>query len=222
MIESFKRILDTSRTVAEPLFRRHAYPWDVLNDISEFIRDISKDLGDDFYSPSEGLYISKSATVDPSARLCPPCIIGEGSDVRYCALIRGNVIVGRGCVVGHSSELKSCLLFDGAKAPHFNYVGDSVLGHNAHLGAGVILSNLRSDRNEVIIAFERFRVASGRKKLGATVGDRAEIGCNAVLCPGSVIGNDTTVYPLSTVRGYLPPNAIFKGNGNVVPKKGGK
>ncbi len=222
MIESFKMLLDTSRTVAEPLFRRHAYPWDVLDDISEFIRAISKELGDDFYSPAEGIYISKSATVDPSAHIYPPCIIGEGSDVRYCALIRGNVIVGRGCVVGHSSELKSCLLFDGSKAPHFNYIGDSVLGRGAHLGAGAILSNLRSDRNEIIVSLKGFRIASGRKKLGAVVGDRAEIGCNAVLCPGSVIGNDTTVYPLSTVRGYLPSNAIFKSNGNAVPKQGRK
>jgi len=164
---------------------------------------------DDSYSRCGDIWIARDAAVSPTASITGPCIIDHGAEIRHCAFIRGSVIVGRGCVAGNSTEIKNSILFDGAQAPHFNYVGDSIMGFRSHMGAGVITSNLRSDRKNVISQ----GVATGMRKLGAMIGDRAEIGCGAVLCPGSIVGRDSIVYPCCAVRGSVPDGHIYKSHG---------
>ena len=154
----------------------------------------------------------------PSATVCAPCIIGEDTEVRQCAFIRGKALIGRRCVIGNSTELKNCIIADGAEVPHFNYVGDSILGHRSHMGAGAVTSNLKSDRSAVTVRIGGERIETGLKKMGAVLGDYAEIGCNSVLNPGSIIGKSTTVYPLSSVRGFVAPSSIFKSEKSIVPK----
>lgn len=200
------------------------YPWEILGDIPAVIVAIGDTLDPALYDhPAEGVWIAKSATVAPTAHIGAPCIIGEGSEVRHSAFIRGGALIGDGCVVGNSTELKNCILFDGVQVPHYNYVGDSVLGYRAHLGAGAITSNVKSDKSEVVVRCGDNRFPTGRKKCGAMVGDFAEVGCNSVLNPGTVIGAHTNVYPLSSVRGTVPPHSIFKSGGGweIVPKHRG-
>ena len=164
------------------------------------------------------VYIARDAVVAPSAYIAGPCIIDSGAEIRHCAYIRGSAIVGRGAVVGNSCELKNCILFDGVQVPHFNYVGDSILGYKSHLGAGAVTSNVKSDKSEVKIRVGDYAVETGRKKLGAILGDFVEVGCNCVLCPGTIIGSNTNIYPLSRVRGVIPENSIFKSEANIIAK----
>jgi len=215
-----KELYNLEHTLARPLLEKYEYPWEALSEIKSFIIGLGKTLDKDrFDEVSENVWIAKSATVFPSAYIAPPCIIGENTEVRHCAFIRGSVLVGDNCVVGNSTEVKNAIIFDNVDVPHYNYVGDSVLGYKSHLGAGAVTSNIKSDRTPVTVKTDDGRVETGLIKFGAMVGDHTEVGCNSVLCPGTVLGKNCTVYPLSRVRGYVKENRIFKGEGNVVEKQ---
>ena len=219
-------LFDLTHTLARPWLEHTEYPWEILSEIPTIIRTLGEGLDPARYdNPAEGVWIAKTATVAPTAHVGAPAIIGEHTEVRQGAFIRGGALVGEGCVVGNSTELKNCILFDGVQVPHYNYVGDSVLGYKSHLGAGAITSNVKSDRTPVTIkpvagcegAFDP--IPTGRKKLGAMLGDFVEVGCNSVLNPGTVIGAHTHIYPMSSVRGTVPPRSIFKSGGRIVEKR---
>ena len=210
-------LLDLSHTIAAPLFEGRTYPWEVMGDIKAFILALGPTLPKDEYDEvSEGVWIARDAAVFPSAYIGAPCIIDHGAEVRHCAFIRGSAIVGKNCVVGNSVELKNALLFDGVQTPHYNYVGDSVLGYKSHMGAGSITSNVKSDKTLVVVKNGGERMETGLKKFGAILGDFVEVGCNSVLNPGCVIGRRSSVYPTSSVRGVVPQDSIFKAPGDVV------
>lgn len=212
-------LFDYSKTIAKPLLESVEYPWEALPKIKDFIIELGKTLDPEIYEQrGENIWVAKSATVFPSAYLGGPLIICEDAEVRHCAFIRGSAIVGRGAVVGNSTELKNSILFDGVQVPHYNYIGDSILGYKAHTGAGTITSNLKSDKSLVTVLCEEEKVETGVKKFGAMLGDHVEVGCNSVLNPGSVVGRNTNVYPLSFVRGYVPENSIYKRLGEVADK----
>ncbi|MBQ1388466.1 MAG: UDP-N-acetylglucosamine pyrophosphorylase [Clostridia bacterium] len=212
-------LLDFDKTIAKSLFENVAYPWEVFDKLSDFIMEIGNTLPADEYNKiGDNVWIHKTAVIAPTAYINGPLIIGEGTEVRHCAFIRGTAIVGKNCVVGNSTELKGSILFDNVQCPHYNYIGDSVLGYKSHTGAGVITSNLKSDKSEVTVAFEREKVDTGRTKFGAIIGDYTEVGCNSVLNPGTVVGRHTNIYPLSMVRGYVPENSIYKKQGEVCRK----
>lgn len=214
-----KELFDTDKTIAKQLIDQFEYPWQVLSSIRDFITQLGNTLStDEYYSPKENVWISKSATVAENATILAPTIICEDAEIRHCAFIRGCAIVGRGAVVGNSSELKNCIIFDKAQIPHFNYVGDSIVGYKSHLGAGSITSNLKSDGSNVTILYKDKRIETGLRKFGAAVGDLVEVGCSSVLNPGTVIGKHTNVYPLSSVRGFVNSESIFKEKGNIVQK----
>lgn len=212
-------LYDLTHTQAAPLLEGVEYPWQALAGISEFILALGKTLSPEEYDhPAEDIWIARSAKVAPTASITGPCIVGPETEVRHCAFIRGKALIGAGCVVGNSTELKNVILFDQAKVPHYNYVGDSILGFQAHMGAGSITSNVKSDKTLVVIRDGEDRLPTGLKKVGAMLGDRAEIGCNTVMNPGTVIGRDSSVYPTSCVRGTVPANSIFKDQAHIVPK----
>ena len=207
-------------SIASPLLARFTYPWEALDFIADFIREVGKTLSEDEYEIRDGdVYISRSAEVAPTAYIGGPCIICEGAQIKHCAFIREKAIVGKGAVVGNSVELKNCILFDGVQVPHFNYVGDSVLGYKSHMGAGAVTSNVKSDKTLVTVCYNGVKVESQRKKLGAILADNVEVGCNSVLNPGTVIGRGSNVYPLSSVRGYVPPDSIYKSKEAIVKKR---
>ncbi|MGN0503843.1 MAG: UDP-N-acetylglucosamine pyrophosphorylase [Ruminococcus sp.] len=213
-------LFDFSKTIARELFESAEYPWELLPKISEYIIKLGATLPlDKFDKIGDCIWVAKSAKVAPSASLNGPLIIDEEAEIRHCAFIRGNAIVGKGAVVGNSTELKNCILFDCTQTPHYNYVGDSIYGYKAHTGAGVIASNLKSDKSLVTVSFRGEKVPTGVKKFGAMVGDFGDIGCNTVMNPGTVIGRGTSVYPLSFVRGYVEANSIYKKQGEVVTKR---
>ena len=213
-------LLDLTHTRAAKLFEGKQYPWEVLDEIKGFILELGKTLPDDeFDSPSEGVWIAKDAKVFPSAYIAAPCIIDHGAEVRHCAFVRGSAIVGKNCVVGNSVELKNVVLFDNVQVPHYNYVGDSILGYKSHMGAGSITSNVKSDKTLVVVKNGDEHIETGRKKFGAILGDFVEVGCNSVLNPGTVIGRNTNVYPVSMVRGVVPENSIYKDADSIVEKK---
>jgi NDP-sugar pyrophosphorylase family protein len=208
------------RSIVFPYLSKCTYPWEALPFIAEWIMEIGKALPTDLYEQrGEDIWIAKSATVAPSACLNGPLIIGENAEIRHCAFLRGSIIVGNGAVVGNSTELKNCILFDGVQVPHYNYVGDSILGYCAHMGAGSVTSNVKGDKSLVTVAVAQERIATGCKKCGAMLGDGAEIGCHSVLNPGTVIGVDSQVYPLSSVRGYVPSEHIYKSGDKIVLKQ---
>lgn len=212
-------LFDYSKTIAKPLLESVDYPWEALPKIKDFIIELGKTLDPEIYEQrGENIWVAKSATVFPSAYLGGPLIICENAEVRHCAFIRGSAIVGKGAVVGNSTELKNSILFDGVQVPHYNYIGDSILGYKAHTGAGTITSNLKSDKSLVTVLCDEEKVETGVKKFGAMLGDHVEVGCNSVLNPGSVIGRNTNVYPLSFVRGYVPENSIYKRLGEIAEK----
>lgn len=213
------QLLDTSKTIAAALFDGLTFPWEALPKISAFILQLGATLSPEEYDRiGEDIWVSKTAKVAPTAYLHGPLIICDGAEIRHCAFIRGSAIVGRGAVIGNSTELKNCVIFDNAQVPHYNYIGDSILGFKSHLGAGSITSNLKSDRSLVTIKVGDTKLATNLKKFGAIVGDNVEVGCNSVLNPGTVIGRHSTVYPLSMVRGIVPANSIYKKQGEVAEK----
>lgn len=214
-----EELLDLSKTIAAELFAGKTYPWEVLDDIKAFIIKLGETLSpEEFDHPEEGVWIAKDAKVFPSAYIGAPCIIDHGAEVRHCAFIRGSAIVGKNAVVGNSVELKNVVLFDNVQTPHYNYVGDSVLGYKAHMGAGSITSNVKSDKSLVAVKSADGVIETGRKKFGAILGDRVEVGCNSVLNPGTIVCRDSNVYPTSSVRGTVPPDSIYKAAGNIVEK----
>lgn len=215
-----KNLYDLSHTAARPLLESVNYPWEALPKIADFIRQLGASLSPEEYElRGEDVWVAKSATVFDSAYLHGPCIIGPETEVRQCAFIRGSALVGAGCVIGNSTELKNVIIFDHVEVPHYNYVGDSVLGYKSHMGAGSITSNIKSDRTNVTINTGAERIETGLRKIGAMLGDNVEVGCNSVLNPGSVIGRNTNVYPLSMVRGFIPANSIYKRLGEVAEKR---
>ena len=211
-------LYDLNHTVAADYLSSFQYPWQALAGIKEMIITLGKTLGDDYAEVSPGVWVHDTATVFPSAYLGAPCIIGPGTEVRHCAFIRGAALVGKNCVVGNSVELKNVILFDGVQVPHFNYVGDSILGYMSHMGAGAITSNVKSDRKPVVIKNGNETMETGLKKVGAMLGDFAEVGCNAVLNPGTVVGRMSNIYPTSSVRGVIPEKSIFRNDGKVIRK----
>ena len=216
---TIEELYSLDETIAAELFRGKIYPWDVLPDIADFIVKLGEKLPADKYEKrGENIWIAKSATVFPSVYIKGPCIIDEDAEVRQCAFIRGKAIIGYGCVVGNSTELKNAVLFNKVQVPHYNYVGDSVLGFRSHMGAGSITSNVKSDKTLVVVKSADGNIETGLKKMGAMLGDHVEVGCNSVLNPGTVIGKNTNVYPLSCVRGYIPADSIFKDKDHVVTK----
>ena len=213
-----KELYDLNHTKAKDYLSKYEYPWEALASIKDFILELGKTLDKNEYKEiKENVWVHKSAKVFDSAYLGSPCIIGENTEIRHCAFIRGSALVGDNCVIGNSCELKNVIIFDNAEVPHFNYVGDSILGFKAHMGAGSITSNVKSDRTLVVIHGDT-NIETGIKKVGAFLGDYVEVGCNSVLNPGTVIGRHSNVYPLSSVRGVVPANAIYK-NGVIVEKK---
>ena len=217
---STTHLLDLSHTLAGEYLRQFVYPWQALEGISDLILTLGAALPEEDYDhPLPGVWVHKSAQVAPTAYLGAPCIIGPETEVRHGAFVRGSALVGASCVVGNSVELKNVILFDGVQTPHYNYVGDSILGYKSHMGAGSITSNVKSDKTLVAVRDGERRIETGRKKFGAVLGDYVEIGCNSVLTPGTVIGRDTHVYPVSSVRGAVPPASIYKKEGVIVPRK---
>lgn len=212
-----EELLDLTKTIAAPLFEGKQYPWEVLADISDFIIELGKTLPEDeFELRGENVWVAKDAKVFPSAYIGSPCIIDHGAEIRHCAFIRGSAIVGKNAVVGNSTEIKNSILFDNVQAPHYNYIGDSILGYKSHMGAGSITSNVKSDKTLVVIKSPEGNIETKRKKVGAILGDHVEIGCNSVLNPGTVLGRGASVYPTSCVRGVIPQNGIYKDKDNIV------
>lgn len=213
-------LYDLNETIAAELFRNVTYPWEVLPQIHDFILELGKSLPEELYEKrAEDVWVAKSAKVAPTACLNGPLIIDEEAEIRHCAFIRGNAVVGKGAVVGNSTELKNVVLFNKVQVPHYNYVGDSVLGYKAHMGAGSITSNVKSDKTLVTIKNGTEKLETGLKKMGAMLGDSVEVGCNSVLNPGTVIGRDSNIYPTSMVRGVIPAHSIYKSSKNIIDKK---
>ena len=213
-------LFNLDETIAKGIFEGKTYPWEVLPQIGAYILELGSKLSEDEYDfVGENVWIAKSAKVALTASITGPCIIGKNAEVRHCAFIRGNAIVGEGSVVGNSTELKNVILFNCVQVPHYNYVGDSILGYKSHMGAGSITSNVKSDKTLVVVKNGDEEIETGLKKMGAILGDNVEIGCGSILNPGSVIGAGTNVYPLSSVRGYVPSGSIYKKQGEVAEKK---
>lgn len=214
-----KNLYSLEETIAAPLFEGAVYPWELLSKIGAYIVELGSSLPADRYEKrSENIWIAKSATVAPTACINGPCIIDEEAEIRHCAFIRGNAIVGKGAVVGNSTELKNVILFNKVQVPHYNYVGDSILGYKSHMGAGSITSNVKSDKTLVVVKSPYGNIETGLKKMGAMLGDNVEVGCNSVLNPGTVIGRNSNVYPTSMVRGYVEANSIYKKQGEIAEK----
>ena len=217
---TIKELYTLEETIAKDLFAGATYPWEVLPKIGSFIVELGKTLSEEEYEKrGENVWIAKSATVAPSAYINGPAIIGKNAEVRHCAFIRGNAIVGQGAVVGNSTELKNVVLFNKVQVPHYNYVGDSILGFKSHMGAGSITSNVKSDKKLVVVKTEKEKIETGMKKFGAMLGDEVEVGCGSVLNPGTVVGSHSNIYPLSSVRGFVPAGSIYKKQGEVVEKR---
>lgn len=215
-----KNLFDLEHSLAGEYLAQFEYPWQALSGIKEMIIELGNKLDKNEYKQiKENVWIHNSATIFESAYIAGPCIIGANSEVRHCAFIRGSALVGEKCVVGNSCELKNVILFDHVQTPHYNYVGDSILGYYSHMGAGSITSNVKSDKKLVVVHSSEENLETGLKKFGAMIGDYVEVGCNSVLNPGTVIGKNSNVYPLSRVRGLIPENSIYKDEGNVVEKQ---
>lgn len=211
-------LYDMSHTLAGEYLKQFEYPWQALSGIKALILELGSKLGDDYTQAASDVWVHKTAVVAPTAHLGGPCIIGAGTEVRHCAFIRGSALVGENCVVGNSVELKNVILFDNVQVPHYNYVGDSILGYKSHMGAGSLTSNVKSDKTLVVVKDGDEKRETGLKKFGAMVGDFVEVGCNSVLNPGTVVGRGSNIYPLSCVRGVVPADSIFKSAGKIVKK----
>jgi len=212
-------LYDLNHTMAKSYLENYEYPWQALKGIKDLILELGSRLGDDYAEVSPQVWVHKTATVAPTAFLGAPCIIGADTEVRHCAFIRGSALVGAGCVVGNSVELKNVILFDNVQVPHFNYVGDSILGYKSHMGAGSVTSNVKSDQTLVTVKNGDEKIETGLKKFGAMLGDHVEVGCNSVLNPGTVVGRNSNIYPTSCVRGVVPEGCIWKNDGRIVKKE---
>ena len=213
-------LYDLDHTLAAPYLAGFTYPWEALAGLEEFIAELGKQLPREEYGQiGEQIWAAKSAVIAPTASITGPAIIGKDTQVHHCAFIRGSALIGDSCVVGNSTELKNVILFDHVQVPHYNYVGDSILGYHSHMGAGSITSNVKSDKQPVVIKAGEVRLETGRKKVGGMLGDFVELGCGTVVNPGSVIGRNTSVYPLSMVRGYIPADSVYKNQGEIVEKR---
>lgn len=213
-------LFDLTKSISEPLLSNCKYPWEALPKIKDFILKIGPQLNQDEYDYlGDDVWVGKNVSIHPSAVIHGPVIVGSGTEIRPSAFIRGSVIIGCGCVIGNSCELKNAIIFDKVQIPHFNYIGDSIMGFSSHTGAGAITSNVKSDRSLVTVNCNNEKINTGLKKFGAILGDYVEIGCNSVLNPGTIIGKHTNVYPLSSVRGAIPPNSIYKSQNNIVKKR---
>lgn len=215
---TIQELYDLEHTQAKSYLSQFTYPWEALKGIKDFIVQLGSTLGDDYQEVSPQVWVHRTATVAPTAYLGAPCIIGAGTEVRHCAFVRGSALVGENCVVGNSVELKNVILFDNVQTPHYNYVGDSILGYKSHMGAGSVTSNVKSDKTLVVVKDGKEQMPTGLKKFGAMLGDYVEVGCNSVLNPGTVVGRHTNIYPTSCVRGVVPANHIWKTGGVVVAK----
>lgn len=215
---TIQELYDLEHTQAKSYLAQFTYPWEALKGIKDFIVQLGSTLGDDYQEVSPQVWVHRTAVVAPTAYLGAPCIIGAGTEVRHCAFIRGSALVGENCVVGNSVELKNVILFDNVQTPHYNYVGDSILGYKSHMGAGSLTSNVKSDKTLVVVKDGQEQIPTGLKKFGAMLGDYVEVGCNSVLNPGTVVGRHTNIYPTSCVRGVVPANSIWKTGGVVVAK----
>lgn len=216
---TIKKLFNLNETAAKEYLEGFTYPWEALKGISDFIIKLGKTLSPDEYdNPSENVWIHKTAKVFPTAYIGAPCIIGANTEVRHCAFIRGSALVGENCVVGNSVELKNVILFNNVQTPHYNYVGDSILGYKSHMGAGSITSNVKSDKTNVVIKSADGQIETGIKKIGAMLGDNVEVGCNSVLNPGTIVCRNSNIYPTSCVRGVVPEHSIWKVNGEIVQK----
>ena len=214
---TISELYDLTQTIAAKIFEGKTYPWEVLPLIKDFILELGETLDPAEYEKrGENIWIAKDASIAPTASISGPCIIGKGAEIRQCAFIRGNAIVGEGAVVGNSTELKNVVLFNKVQVPHYNYVGDSILGYKSHMGAGSITSNVKSDKKLVVVKTPEGNIETGMKKFGAMLGDHVEVGCGTILNPGSVVGPHTNIYPLSSVRGFVPGGSIYKCAGEVV------
>lgn len=212
-------LYNLDETIAKKIFNGFEYPWEVLPKIKDFIIELGQTLNSEEYNKiGENVWIAKSAKIAPTAYINGPVIIGKDAEIRHCAFIRGNAIVGEGCVVGNSTELKNVILFNKVQVPHYNYVGDSILGYRSHMGAGSITSNVKSDKKLVVVKNGTEKIETGLKKFGAMLGDNVEVGCGSVLNPGTVIGRNSNIYPLSSVRGVVAENSIYKKQGEIVNK----
>jgi NDP-sugar pyrophosphorylase family protein len=214
-----QNLYNLNETISAPLFSGVVYPWELLPKIGAYIMELGASLPQEkFEKRGETIWIAKSAVVAPTACINGPCIIDEEAEIRHCAFIRGNAIVGKGAVVGNSTELKNVILFNKVQVPHYNYVGDSILGYKSHMGAGSITSNVKSDKTLVVVKTKADSIETGLKKMGAMLGDCVEVGCNSVLNPGTVIGRNATIYPTSSVRGFIEENSIYKHQGEIVQR----
>lgn len=214
-----QNLYNLNETISAPLFSGVVYPWELLPKIGAYIMELGASLPQEkFEKRGENIWIEKSAVVAPTACINGPCIIDEEAEIRHCAFIRGNAIVGKGAVVGNSTELKNVILFNKVQVPHYNYVGDSILGYKSHMGAGSITSNVKSDKTLVVVKTKADSIETGLKKMGAMLGDCVEVGCNSVLNPGTVIGRNATIYPTSSVRGFIEENSIYKHQGEIVQR----
>lgn len=212
-------LFDIKETIATTLFERKTYPWELLDEIHDYILALGNGLPNDRYIKQENdIWIAKSATVAKTACLSGPLIVDEYAEIRHCAFIRGNVIVGKNVVVGNSTELKNVILFNGVQVPHYNYIGDSILGFKSHMGAGAVTSNLKSDKSLIVVKQGDKFYHTGRKKMGAILGDFVEVGCNSVLNPGTIVGKESNIYPTSNVRGVIPAHHIYKDKDQIIPK----
>ncbi len=215
-----KELFSLEHTLAKEYLASFEYPWQALKGINDFIKETGKNLNKDEYEEVfPEVWIHKNAIIAPTAFIGTPCIIGKDTEVRHCAFIRGSALIGESCVIGNSTEVKNAIIFNCVQVPHYNYVGDSILGYKSHLGAGAVTSNVKSDKSLVKVKVDGDIIETGLKKFGAMVGDRVEVGCNSVLNPGTVIGRNSNIYPLSRVRGVIKENCIFKGENNIIQKR---
>ena len=213
-------LLDLNYTVAKSYLEKYEYPWEAIPEIKNFILEIGRKLDKEEYEEiKENVWIHKSASVDENVVIIGPAIIGKESQIRHCAYIRENVIIGEGCTIGNSCEIKNSIIFDNSQVPHFNYVGDSLMGYRSHMGAGSIVSNLKSDKSNITVRNVDEKIDTNLRKFGAIIGDGVEIGCNSVLNPGTIVGRNSNVYPLARVRGVVPENSIYKDEDNIVEKR---
>ena len=219
MKKEYSKLLNLEATKAKDLFLRVNHPWEVLPQIKEYILDLIPNLGEDYICLSENVYAHKSAKISPTAQILGPTIIGENTEVRHCAFIRGSALIGDNCVIGNSTEIKNAIIFNKVQCPHYNYIGDSVLGEKSHTGAGVILSNVKSDNSNVSVNINGEKIDTGMRKFSAIIGDFVEVGCNSVVCPGTIIFPHTNIYPLTRVRGVIEANKIVKDMNNIVEKE---